>query len=87
MEFTPPCEDAEIAKIAVSLRRESNFQGSGAVKKLQKRHPKAASEATSVPRGPGRPARARFLDDLGVVLGPTTSPKSCPKHSWNSDVF
>ena len=54
MDFTPPCEDAEIAKIAVSLRRESNFQCSGAVKKLQKRHPKAASEATSVPRGPGR---------------------------------
>ena len=56
----------EIVKIAVSPRRESNFQGSSAVEKHQKRHPKAASEATSVPRGPGRPAR---LDFPGKVRG------------------
>ena len=67
-EVGGPCKDAKTAKITVSPRRESNFQGSGALK-MMKNAGKSAFKAKSAPRALGRPSWGRFWDYFGSMLG------------------
>ena len=59
-------------------------------RRCQKASKKASKSSLGSNFGSKRPweaCKARFLDDLGVVLGPTVAPNRGPKHSWNFDVF
>ena len=65
-EVGAPCKDVKNAKIAVSPRRESNFQGSGALKNDEKMLQNRLSKRSSL--------QERLEEPLGVDFGSILEP-------------
>ena len=74
-EVGAPCKDVKNAKIAVSPRRESNFQGSGALKNDEKMLENRLSKRSLPQERLDEPLGV----DVGHMLGPCWGRKSLEK--------